>query len=67
MRRACPAPSSFGEAALGADFGRGGDEQLDVGVGRDHRADVAAVEHRAALLRGEALLPVEQGLRGPSA
>ena len=31
-------------------------------LGRDHRADVAAVEDGAAALAGEAPLPLEQGL-----
>ncbi len=39
--------------ALRADLGRGGDEQFHVGIGRNHRADVAAVEDRAAGLRGK--------------
>ena len=40
----------FVEAAAGAHLGAGGDEQFRVGLGRDHGADVAAVEDGAALL-----------------
>ena len=50
----------FGVAALGADLRGRLHEQLGVGVGRDHRADVAPVEHRAARLRGEPPLALEQ-------
>src|SRR6185437_1222942 len=49
------------EAAPGADLGRGGDEQLHVGLRRDHGPDVAAVEHGAPLLPREILLALEQG------
>jgi hypothetical protein len=55
-------PLELGEAALGRGSRAGGDEQLHVGVGRDDGADVAAVEHRAALLLGEVALALEQRL-----
>src|SRR4029079_17421725 len=45
---------------LGADFGRSRNEQLYVGIRRDHGADVTPVEHRAAALRREILLPLEE-------
>ena len=48
-------------AAAGAHLGRRGDENLHVGVGADHGADVAAVEHGAGRRRGELLLEFEQG------
>src|SRR6476619_4322043 len=35
------------ESATCALLGSGGDEQLHVGIGANHRADVAAVEHGA--------------------
>src|ERR1700722_7529859 len=35
-------------AAAGADLGAGGDVELGRGVRRDHGADVAPVDHRAA-------------------
>src|SRR5579885_2377722 len=53
-------PQLFGPPP-GAFLAAGGDEQLHVGVGADHRADVAAVEHRALRLPGEASLEGEQG------
>ena len=59
MRRHA-AREQLAHAPLGADLRRGGDEQLHVGIGRDDRADVAAVEHRSARLAGEILLPLEQ-------
>ena len=57
-----PRRLQLGEAAAGADLGAGGDEQLRVGLRRDHGADVAAVEDGAARLAGEAPLPLEQRL-----
>ena len=47
-------------AAAGADLGAGGDEQFGLGLGRDDRADVAAVEHGAARLAREIALALEQ-------
>jgi hypothetical protein len=47
---------------LGPHLGRGRHEQLDVGLRADHGADVAAVEHGAAVPSGEAALEVEQRL-----
>src|SRR3546814_337531 len=44
------------EAAAGADFRPGSDEQLGLGVGGDDGADVAAVEHGAAVPSGEIAL-----------
>ena len=40
--------------------GLGGDENLHLGIGADHGADVAAVEHGAGRRRGKLLLEVEQ-------
>ena len=53
VARGHPALLELPEAALGADFGRGRDEQLHVGTGRDHRPDVTTIEHGAAGLPGE--------------
>src|SRR3546814_11380867 len=50
------------EAAAGADFRPGRDEQLGLGVGGDDGADVAAVEHGAAVPRGD--IALELGERG---
>src|SRR3546814_11655080 len=44
------------EAAAGAAFRPGSDEQLGLGVGGDDGADVAAVEHGAAVPSGETAL-----------
>src|SRR5258708_4850688 len=35
------------EAAAGARLEAGGDEELGLGIGADHRADIAAIEHGA--------------------
>ena len=40
-----PFPQLF-KTPFGADLDAGGDEQLGVGVGADHGADVAAIENR---------------------
>ena len=53
-------PAQFQGAAAGAHLGRGGDEDLHLGVGADHGADVAAVEHGAGRRRGKLPLEVEQ-------
>ena len=50
------------QAAPGAHLGARRHEELHVGLRADHRADVAAVEHRAAGLRGEGALLVDQDL-----
>ena len=52
-------------AALGAHLGRGGDVELGRGVGRDHRADVAPVEHRAAGLARRRRAGSRAGRRAP--
>ncbi len=52
-------------AAVGAHFRRSGDEQLGGRVRRDHRADVAPVDHRARLARGEGALHVQEGAAHP--
>ena len=51
------------EAPLGANLRRSGNEQLHVGVGRDHRADVAAVEHGAAGLRAKSCCRCSSAVR----
>ena len=53
-------PLQFAVATLGADLGGGLHEQFGVGIGGDDGADVAAVEHCATGLAGEALLALEQ-------
>ena len=57
-----PARLELVAAPPGADLGIGGDEELHVRFGRDHGADVAAVENSAARLRGEAALALKQRL-----
>ena len=52
----------LGEPALGANLRARGDEQFHLRLGRNHRADVAAIENGAAILRREPLLPFEQCL-----
>ena len=47
-------------APVGADLGRGGNEDLHIGVGADGGADVAAVEHGALGPGGEGTLEIEQ-------
>ena len=47
-------------APLGAGARIGDDEELDVGIGRDVGADVAAVEHGAAGLPGEGALALQK-------
>ena len=54
------ASAQLQRATLRADLRRRNDENLHVGVGADHRADVAAVEHRAGRRCGERALEVEQ-------
>ena len=51
--RVMPAPELLLQPPLRANLRRGGDEQLRVGIGRDHRPDVAAVEHRSAGCRAK--------------
>ena len=60
VMRGHSALEQLAHAALRADFGRGGDEQLHLGVGGDDRADVAPVEDRSAGLAGELPLAFEQ-------
>ena len=48
------------EPAPGAHLGARRDVELHVGIGADHRADVAAVEHRAGRLSGEVALLFDQ-------
>ncbi len=55
-----PALLELLQPAPGAHFRRRGYEQFHLGTGRNYRSDVAAIEHRAAGLRGEVLLPLEQ-------
>ena len=50
----------FGCPAAGAHFRRRGDENLNVGIGTDDGADIAAVEHGAGRLGGEVALKGEQ-------
>src|SRR3546814_20897145 len=53
------------EAAAGAAFRPGSDEQLGLGVGGDDGADVPAVEHGAAVPSGENALALgERGADG---
>ena len=52
-------------AAPGAFLGRGGQEHLEVGVGQDDRADVAALDHPAPLARRRAA--AASWPRGPTA
>ena len=54
------------EAAFGADMDAGGDEDLGIGVRRDHGADVAPVEDGAARLGGEVALALGQAVQGQS-
>ncbi len=49
------AGAEFLETARGAGGDAGGDEQLGAGLRENHRADVAAVEHGAALVAELAL------------
>ena len=50
----------LGQPPRGAHLGAGGDEQFDRRVRRNDRADVAPVEHRPAVLRGEVALALDQ-------
>ena len=55
-----PRDSSSASAPPRPHLDRSRDEQLDVGIGDNDRADVAAVEHRPASLGREAALPLQQ-------
>ena len=62
-RAALPHPfADVEETRVRARLDAGGDEQLGRGFGSDHRADVASVEHRPAILRGKSALTGEQRL-----
>ena len=58
--------AQLGGAAAGALLRRGGEEDLDLGVGRDHRADVAALGDPVAVLDDGLLLarPARRARRG---
>ncbi|KAI1690699.1 hypothetical protein DdX_22336 [Ditylenchus destructor] len=55
-----PVAAQLRMATLGADRGGRLDEELGVGIRRDHRADIAPVKDRAPRLLGESLLALEQ-------
>ena len=59
--------AQLGGAPARPRLGGGGDEDLHLGIGKDDRADVAAVEHRAGRRTAEAALEREQccAPRGP--
>src|SRR5690606_19928217 len=61
-RVAFPARLQLLPAALRTGLHAGGDKQLHIGLGRDHGADIAPVEHGPAGLKREAALALVQRL-----
>ena len=56
------ATAQFERPAPGALLGRGRDVELHLGLGADHRADVAPVQHRAGSFARKAALELDQRL-----